>query len=478
MRIVLISNDHDELKKIATELSTLLGLEHHPIDDHTNSELIASSNYDWCILAVSPALLKDIDLRREIRKDSILILFEHAPDQSDNDYEIIRPYADIALEITSKSPAETAKDAEYAIGDELAIRFQSANTFGEIIRVTTFGESHGPAIGAILDGVKPGIEISVEEIQAEMDRRRPGQSAVTTPRSESDTVHILSGLFDGKTTGAPIAMVIYNRDQDSSKYDSIADLFRPGHADFTYYKKYGLRDHRGGGRSSGRETAGRVACGAIAGRILADRGVKIVAHAVEIAGIRAKTCDLDAIDQNNVRCADLKAAEKMEAAILRAREENDSVGGIAQIEIHGLPVGLGDPVFFKLDARLAFAIMTLGAVKGVEIGTGFELARLRGSQSNDQMSSDGFLSNDAGGITGGISTGQPVIMRAAVKPTSSIARSQRTIDIHGNDREIEVHGRHDPCILPRIMPVLENMVALVILDAWEIQSRIRPGWSG
>ncbi len=476
MRIALIGSDRTELNAVASELERLLGLGYHLIDDYTSSESVAGVKSDWCILAVPAVLLKNIDLRREIRKDSILLLFEHSSDQTDADFDIIRPYADIALDVGAMSTEELAEEAGRAIGEELAIRFRSANTFGEIIRVTTFGESHGPAIGAIMDGVKPGIEISIEEIQAEMDRRRPGQSAVTTPRAESDTVHILSGMFEGRTTGAPIAIVVYNRDQDPSKYDGIRELFRPGHADFTYYRKYGLRDHRGGGRSSGRETAGRVACGAIARKILSDRGVRIIAHSVEIAGISAKRCDLDAIEQNKVRCADPEAAMKMEAAILKAREKKNSVGGIAQIEIHGLPVGLGDPVFFKLDARLTFAVMTLGAVKGVEIGAGFELARLRGSESNDQMSADGFLSNNAGGITGGISTGQPVIMRAAIKPTSSIAKAQRTIDIHGNEREIKVHGRHDPCILPRIIPVLENMAALVILDAWEIQSRIRPGW--
>lgn len=477
MRIALIASDRAELNAVASELKKLLGLECHQIDDQTDIESISAVNCDWCLFAVTASLLKNIDLRREIRKDSILILLEQSSDQSDTDFDIIRPYADIAIDISSMSIKEIADESARAIGEELAIRFGSANTFGEIIRITTFGESHGPAIGAIMDGVKPGIEISIDEIQAEMDRRRPGQSSVTTPRSESDTVHILSGMFEGRTTGAPIAMVVYNRDQDSSKYEGIRELFRPGHADFTYYKKYGLRDHRGGGRSSGRETAGRVACGAIARKILADRGVRIVAHSVEIAGISATRCELETIEQNIVRCADPDAAAKMETAILKARDENNSVGGIAQIEIHGLPVGLGDPVFFKLDARLTFAVMTLGAVKGVEIGSGFKLARLRGSESNDQMSADGFLSNDAGGITGGISTGQPIIIRAAVKPTSSIARTQRTVDIHGNDREIEVHGRHDPCILPRIIPVFENMAALVILDAWEIQSRIRPGWN-
>jgi chorismate synthase len=253
-------------------------------------------------------------------------------------------------------------------------------------------------------------------------------------------------------------------------------MFRPGHADFTFYMKYGIRDHRGGGRSSGRETAGRVMGGAVCRRLLADRGVTIVAHAVEIAGIKAQSCDFDVIEKNVVRCADAEAAPAMEAAILAARDDEDSVGGIIQLEIHGLPPGLGDPVFDKLDARLSRALLSLGATKGFEIGAGFALTRLRGSQANDGMSQDGFVTNNAGGITGGISTGEPVIIRVGVKPTSSIAREQQTVDLEGRERPIEVHGRHDPCIVPRIIPVAENMAALVILDAWEVQDRLRPGW--
>ncbi|MHC5137334.1 MAG: chorismate synthase [Planctomycetota bacterium] len=363
-----------------------------------------------------------------------------------------------------------------AITQEIAIRSRAANTYGDVIRVTTFGESHGPAIGAVLDGVKPGIDFPYDAIQKELTRRRPGQSDVTTPRDEKDKLHVLSGVFEGKTTGAPIAMAIYNADQDSSKYEGIKDLFRPGHADFTYYQKYGIRDHRGGGRSSGRETAGRVMCGALVRGLLAEKGVKIIAHSVEIAGIPAETCDHSVIESNDVRCADPIAAEKMKAAIIAAKDDNDSVGGIVKLEIHGLPAGLGDPVFAKLDARLTNAVMTIGAIKGIEVGEGFQLTKLRGSQSNDNMEDGSFTSNNAGGITGGISTGQPVFLRIAVKPTSSIAKPQKTIDHDGITQDIETHGRHDPCIVPRIIPVIENMTALVLYDCWAVQSRLNPSW--
>ena len=391
--------------------------------------------------------------------------------------EVIMPYADLVLDSTQNNPGLLAEQVRDMLALELAVRSRAANTYGDVIRVMTFGESHGPAIGAVLDGVRPGLPFDADEIQIQMNRRRPGQSEVTTPRSEKDKVEILSGVFDGKTTGAPIAMAVFNRDQDSSKYEGIKDMFRPGHADFTYYKKYGIRDHRGGGRSSGRETAGRVMCGAVAKYLLGEKGVKIAAHAIEIAGIKARTYDLDVIESNPVRCADPEAAKKMAAAILEAKEENDSVGGIIQLEIFGLPAGLGDPVFEKLDSRLTRAIMTLGAVKAIEIGEGFALTRLRGSQSNDQITSDGFVTNNAGGITGGISTGQPVVMRIGVKPTSSIARPQRTIDLAMRDRDIETHGRHDPCLVPRVIPVVENMAALALLDAWQVQCRLNPEWA-
>lgn len=460
------------------------------------------SDKDWCLVITGGSIMLNPDARRRLREDSVIVfltapaevLWERATrdgtppwltgpsgrEQFEEEVavrrEVVLPFADVVFDTATGTPEELAERILTCIAQELQVRSRAANSFGEVIRMTTFGESHGPAIGAVLDGLHPGIEISVDDIQAQLDRRRPGQSKLVTQRDEADKVHILSGVFQGKTTGAPIAMVIYNQDQKSAQYDQIKDLFRPGHADFTFYRKYGLRDHRGGGRSSGRETASRVACGAIAQKLLAGRGVRFYAHAVEIAGIKAKTLDYETIETNSVRCADPEAAQAMEQAILAARKDGDSVGGIIQLDVLGVPPGIGDPVFAKLDARLTYAIMTIGAVKGVEIGRGFELARLRGSESNDAMADGGFLSNNAGGITGGISTGQTITLRVAVKPTASIPKPQSTLDLHGNNRTIEVHGRHDPCIVPRAVPVIENMAALVILDAWEIQRRINPGW--
>lgn len=389
--------------------------------------------------------------------------------------EIHGSFADIVLDTGVKSPHELAGEAEALLAEELAVRCTSANTFGELIRVTTFGESHGSAIGAVLDGMPPGIPVTEEDIQKELDRRKPGQSSVTTPRREQDGIHVVSGLFEGRTTGAPVGMIVYNRDIDSSKYEALKELFRPGHADFTLYRKYGLRDHRGGGRSSGRETAGRVAAGAVAGKILGERGVHLYAHALEIGGVRAGRIDHGVIEKNLVRCADEDAAARMVAAIEDARDNADSVGGVVQLDILGLPPGLGDPVFAKLDARLTFGIMTLGAVKGVEIGAGFAAARLKGSEANDQLDAGGHLTNNAGGILGGISTGEPVTLRIAVKPTPSIARAQKTVDKQRKPATVTIEGRHDPCIVPRIIPVIENMAALVVLDAWEIQKRLRGG---
>lgn len=457
---------------------------------------------DWKLIVSGGSSLLDPASRRALRRNAILIYLTADPTTLWNRIarnglppwlrgpdaerqlsrnvayreELLGPYADVVIDTTDKSPGQIAEIAMQHIIEELTIRCQAANTYGDIIRLTTFGESHGPAIGAVLDGVKPGIEFSAKEIQAQLNRRRPGQSKVTTPRDEKDQVEILSGLFDGKTTGAPIAMAIFNRDHDSSKYEGIKDLFRPGHADFTYYRKYGIRDYRGGGRSSGRETASRVMGGAFALEELARRGVRIIAHAVEIARVAADKCDYDVIETNSVRCADPEAAEQMIQAILTAKDDNDSVGGVVQLEIHGLPAGLGDPVFEKLDARLTGAIMTVGAIKGIEVGRGFALTRMRGSQSNDGMADEAFISNNAGGITGGISTGQPIILRLAVKPTSSITKPQRTLDTDMQSRMIETHGRHDPCIVPRVIPVVESMTALALLDAWEVQDRLRPGW--
>ncbi len=391
--------------------------------------------------------------------------------------EVLRPFADIVLDTSNAEPEALAEDLANQVAQELAIRQQSGSTFGEIIRVTSFGESHGRAIGVVLEGVRPGVELSEADIQEQMDRRRPGQSKVVTQRKEPDSVEILSGVFEGQTTGAPIALVIHNQDQRSKSYDNIKDVFRPGHGDFTFYQKYGRRDYRGGGRQSGRETATRVAAGAVAWKLLRERGVCIVAHAVEVAGIVAQRKELETIERNPVRCADPDAAREMEAAILQARSERDSVGGVVQLEIEGLPPGLGDPIFGKLDARLCQAIMSIGAMKGVEIGSGFAVSRMRGSEANDAMHDGQFLSNHHGGILGGISSGAPLLMRVAVKPTASIAQTQHTTNEHGENVDIEVLGRHDPCIVPRAVPVIENMAALVIADAWCVQARLNPEWA-
>ena len=391
--------------------------------------------------------------------------------------EVLTPFADIVADTTRETPEELAGTLADRVGEELALRTHLANTYGDVIRMTSFGESHGKAIGVVLDGVRPGTPFSIEEIQKELDRRRPGQSKLVTQRRESDTVEVLAGVYEEKTTGSPIAMIIYNQDQRSKNYDDLKDLFRPGHGDFTFYKKYGLRDHRGGGRQSGRETACRVAAGAFARGVLKEHGVRIVAHALEIAGIRAVKRDIDFIETTPVRCADPDAAPLMEQAILDARGRCDSVGGIIQLEVTGLPPGLGDPIFGKLDARLTSAIMTIGAIKGVEIGDGFAITKLAGSEANDCMKDGEFLSNHHGGILGGISSGAPLIMRVAVKPTASIASPQQTCKENGENCTVEVHGRHDPCIVVRAVPVIENVAAFVLLDAFEMQARLNPAWA-
>ncbi len=318
------------------------------------------------------------------------------------------------------------------------------NTFGRSFRVTTFGESHGAAIGAIVDGCPPGVEISTADIQLFLDRRKPGTSDLVTPRRESDLVEILSGVFEGKTLGTPIGLLIRNESAKSSDYDELREVFRPGHADRTFFEKYGIRDHRGGGRSSGRETAGRVAAGAIAAICLKKRKISIAGRIVEIHGE-----------------SDPALFEK---EIKEARDKGDSVGGIVSLTISGCQSGLGDPVFGKLDALLAGALMGIGGVKGIEIGSGFAASGMLGSEHNDPMTPEEYLSNNAGGILGGISSGQDITIRLAVKPTASICKPQNTIDKTGNQRSITVGGRHDPCIAIRIVPVAETMAALVILD--------------
>jgi chorismate synthase len=353
--------------------------------------------------------------------------------------------------------------------------FDSASTFGRAFRILTFGESHGAAVGVVLDGVKPGLAFDLDAIQRELDRRRPGQSDLVTPRREADRVQVLSGVFEGRTTGHPIALVVFNENQRSADYSAIADLFRPGHADLTYQRKYGIRDPRGGGRSSGRETLARVAAGAWAKQQLAGLGVTVRGFNREIAGIAGAGLHWDFVETNPLRVADPETFPAQRAAVETARAEGDSVGGVCEVWIEGLPAGLGDPAFGKLDALLAAACMSIGAVKGVELGAGFESARRRGSENNDPLGPAGPLKNDAGGTLGGISTGAPVVVRLAVKPTSSIARAQRTIDREGRAAEISTQGRHDPCIAPRIVPVAEAMCALVVYDAWLTQQELDPG---
>jgi chorismate synthase len=318
-----------------------------------------------------------------------------------------------------------------------------------------------------------GIPVSNADIQAELDRRRPGQSAVSTPRAEKDAVEILSGIFEGKTTGTPIALLIRNQTQRSGDYEKLKDAFRPGHADFTYAAKYGLRDWRGGGRSSARETAARVAAGALAKKLLAIRGVKILGYSLEIAGVRAKRIDYSEIERNPVRSPDPDQARLMVEKIEKAKAAGDSVGGIAEVVVSGCPAGLGDPVFDKLEALLAHAVMSVGAVRGVEIGAGFSAGGMSGSQYNDELYKEqgavGFRTNNAGGVIGGISTGGDIVIRAALRPPASISLPQKTVDISGNPAEIRVEGRHDPCVVPRAVPVLEAMVALVLADCLLVQ---------
>jgi chorismate synthase len=490
----------DAKGRTCREIHTQDGAEAFRAAERAAATQAAERNY--CVVVTGAGLMMDPDSRRALRAGSILVwcsapadnLWQratangvppmYAGDEGRAKYEatcahreeVLRPFADVVLDNSAGRPEEVAEQLAELVAQELSVRMTAANSYGDVIRMTSFGESHGKALGIVVDGMRPGIEYSEEVIREQMDRRKPGQSKVVTQRKEPDEVHILSGVFEGKTTGAPIAMVIYNQDQRSKNYDDIKDVFRPGHGDFTFYTKYGHRDYRGGGRQSARETAGRVAAGAVPMHLLNQKGVRVVAHALEVACITAQHIDLDTIENNVVRCADPEAAKLMEQAILDARSDRDSVGGIIQLEVHGLPPGLGDPIFGKLDARICSAILTVGAFKGIEVGGGFALSKLRGSQANDAMRGGEFLSNHAGGILGGITTGAPVIMRIAVKPTASIAKTQHTNDEAGNERDIEVLGRHDPCIVPRAVPVIENMAAFVIFDAWEVQARLNPEW--
>jgi chorismate synthase len=349
----------------------------------------------------------------------------------------------------------------------------AGSSFGHLYRLTTFGESHGGAVGVTVDGCPPKLELSEQDIQTQLDRRKPGQSFITTPRKEPDTVSILSGVFEGMTTGTPIMMILYNSDADPSAYDDIKGMFRPGHADYTYLQKYGVRDYRGSGRASGRETAGRVAAGAIARKLLERRGIRILAYTKRAAGIECEDFLPEQIEDNLLRACDPQAAERMMNRISEIKETEDSVGGVVECLIEGVTPGLGEPVFDKLDAELAHAMLSIGAVKGIEFGAGFRAADMTGSEHNDEMGPAGFLSNNAGGILGGISTGERIIFRVAVKPVSSISRTQRTVSTAGDETVIKTEGRHDACICPRIVPVVEAMAAIVLEDHYKRQHALR-----
>jgi chorismate synthase len=347
----------------------------------------------------------------------------------------------------------------------------AGNTIGSIFRVTTWGESHGPALGAVVDGCPAGLSLNESDIQQALDRRKPSNSVSSTTRKEGDKVEILSGVFEGKTTGTPVSLIIKNVDAKSSSYDELKDVFRPGQGDFTYFQKYGIRDWRGGGRASGRETAARVAAGAIAAKIIARSGIDVIAytHAIGSIVIDRNRMPSDKnlrkiMLENSLFCPDAQAAAAMEKKIAAVRKKGDSLGGIVEIVASGCPAGLGEPVFDKMDADLAKALMSIGSVKAVEIGDGMEVAGRMGSEVNDQMNKKGFKTNHAGGILAGITNGEKIVLRAYCKPIPSIAKSQHTIDCRGKERIIEIQGRHDICVLPRIVPVCEAMVNIVLAD--------------
>lgn len=348
------------------------------------------------------------------------------------------------------------------------------NTFGKMFRITTWGESHGKGVGVVIDGCPPGIPLDEAGIQVMMDRRKPGGSSASTARKEPDIAMIKSGIFEGKTTGTPIMIMMKNKDAKSDAYSPYANLFRPGHGDITYLAKYGIRDWRGGGRSSARETAARVAAGAVAKALLDKEGVDVTAYTIELGGIRAEKRDMDAVSQNRFFCSDADAVEKMEKRVMDVRKQGDSLGGIVEIKATGVPAGLGDPVFDKLDGELAKALMSIGAVKGVEIGAGFEAALKKGSENNDPISPEGFVSNNSGGILAGISNGDEIVARVAVKPIPSIDIEQRTINEKGEQATISVKGRHDISAIPRINIVCEAMVLIVLADHLLRQRAIAP----
>ncbi|REC95954.1 chorismate synthase [Kushneria indalinina] len=340
----------------------------------------------------------------------------------------------------------------------------SGNTFGKLFTLTTFGESHGQALGAIVDGCPPGVPLCEADLQRDLDRRRPGSSRHTTQRREADEVRILSGVFEGVTTGTPIGLMIENTDQRSKDYSKIKDQFRPAHADYTYHHKYGIRDYRGGGRSSARETAMRVAAGAIAKKYLAAKGISVRGYMSQLGPITIDFKSWDGVDDNPFFCPDPDRVPELEAFMDQLRRDQDSVGARITVVAEGVPVGLGEPVFDRLDAELAHGLMSINAVKGVEIGAGFGSIAQRGSEHRDEMTPEGFLSNHAGGVLGGISTGQPLVAHLALKPTSSITTPGRSIDVHGEPVEVITKGRHDPCVGIRATPIAEAMMALTLMD--------------
>jgi chorismate synthase len=341
----------------------------------------------------------------------------------------------------------------------------AANTFGSLFTVTTFGESHGLALGAIVDGCPPGLPLSEADLQPDLDRRKPGQSKYTTQRREGDQVEILSGVFEGLTTGTPIGLLVRNEDQKSKDYGAIKDVFRPAHADYTYHHKYGIRDYRGGGRSSARETTMRVAAGAIAKKYLASHAsIAINGYLSGIGSLRPQPVDLGIVDTNPFFCPDPSMLDDIAALIEQVRKDGDSIGAEVSVIASGVPVGLGEPVFSRLDADLAGALMGINAVKGVEVGDGMQVSGQRGTEHRDEMTPNGFTSNHAGGILGGISSGQDIVLRMALKPTSSLTNPGQSIDRFGNPVEVVTKGRHDPCVGIRATPIAEAMVALVLMD--------------
>jgi chorismate synthase len=340
----------------------------------------------------------------------------------------------------------------------------SGSTFGKLFKITTWGESHGMGLGGVVDGCPPGIALNEQIIQAMLDRRRPGSSLASTPRKEPDQAVIMSGVFEGRTTGTPIMIMVRNKDARSGAYNTLADIYRPGHGDITYQAKYGIRDWRGGGRASARETVARVAGGAVAGALLALERITVSAYTIELGGIRATRRDLDVVAKNEFGCPDMSVVPEMAKRVLEVKNSGDSIGGMVEIRANGVPSGLGDPVFDKLDAVLAHALMSIGAVKGVEIGAGFAVAGKLGSQNNDPITLSGFTGNNAGGILAGISNGDEIVMRVAVKPIPSIQIEQQTIDRFNAPRSLSIEGRHDVAAIPRINVVCEAMVSLVLAD--------------